>query len=372
MALPHLRWIGTAAGQSPPMFEGTVPDLATIPDAERHVCTGIQGSVGSIQLNRPRALNALTAEMVADIDGALHAWASEPLTAVVISSTNPKAFCAGGDIRAVQENTVAGDHAASARFFSTEYALNLSLARYQTPLVALIDGICMGGGLGVSVHGAFRIVTENASLAMPETTIGFFPDIGASYFLSRLPGGLGAYLGLTGYRLDAADALYTGLATHFIPSTDIDSVPAHLAATPRVPIDECLRRMAPRTLSADSYLAAHRTSIDRCFLAPTIDEIRRRLCTESSTWATETLELLASKSPQSLEVTSALLARGRQHDLGQCLDAELDVALQMTRTADFVEGVRAALVDKDRAPRWSRSQFTGFDACGKSQWVEVN
>jgi len=346
--------------------------VCTVPDAERHVLTAVEGSIGSIRLNRPRALNALTSEMVADIDGALHAWASESLTAVVISSTNPKAFCAGGDIRAVQENTLAGDHAASARFFSTEYALNLYLARYQTPLVALINGICMGGGLGVSVHGAFRVVTETAALAMPETTIGFFPDIGASYFLSRLPGGLGAYIGLTGYRLDAADALYTGLATHFVPSMDIDSVPGFLAASPRAPIDECLRRLAPHTLPADSYLAAHRPGIDRCFSAPTVAEITRRLRAESSTWARQTLEVLETKSPQSLEVTSALLAWGRQHDLGRCLEAELDVALEMTRTADFVEGVRAALVDKDRTPRWSRTQFSGFDAFGKSQWVDVS
>ncbi|WP_138846349.1 enoyl-CoA hydratase/isomerase family protein [Rhodococcus pyridinivorans] len=344
---------------------------ATAQDAGDHVLTGVSGLIGSIQLNRPRALNALTSEMVAAIYGALRSWAPEPLTAVIISSSSPTAFCAGGDIRAVQENTRSGDYAASEWFFSTEYALNLYMARYQTPLVALIDGICMGGGVGVSVHGGFRVVTENAALAMPETTIGFFPDIGASYFLSRLPGGLGAYLGLTGYRLDAADALYTGLATHFVPSTDIESVPDALAGSPQTPIDECLRRLAPQTQPANSYLAAHRTDIDRCFSAPTVEEITRRLRDESSTWASQTLDVLETKSPQSLEVTRALLMWGRQHDLQRCLQAELNVAVEMTRTADFIEGVRATLVDKDRVPRWSASQFSGFDALGKSQWADV-
>ncbi|MBW4818390.1 enoyl-CoA hydratase/isomerase family protein [Rhodococcus qingshengii] len=348
--------------------------VATAPSpdvgADQHVLTAVSGSIGSIRLNRPRALNAITTEMVTAIDSSLRAWATEPLTAVVVSSSSEKAFCAGGDIRAVQENSLAGDFAANERFFATEYALNLHMAGYQIPLVALIDGICMGGGLGLSVHGGFRVVSEKASLAMPETTIGFFPDIGASYFLPRLPGGLGAYIGLTGYRLDAADALYTGLATHFVPSADIDAVPQFLAESPRAPIDESLRRMTPCSLREDSYLAAHRQGIDWCFMAPTVEEILRRLRTHESAWASETAEILEAKSRQSLQVTYALLAWGRQHDLRRCLDTELDVALNVTRTADFIEGVRAALVDKDRTPQWSPSQFAGFDAFGKSQWAD--
>ncbi|MFI1488290.1 enoyl-CoA hydratase/isomerase family protein [Streptomyces sp. NPDC020747] len=188
------------------------------------VLADVHRGVGRILLNRPKALNALTTDMVVAIDGALAGWERTSLSAVVLASTSTKAFCAGGDIRTIREHSLAGDAEASERFFASEYRLNARIAEYPVPVVSLIDGLCMGGGLGLSVHGSFRVVTEGAVLAMPETGIGFFPDVGASYFLPRLPGAIGMYLGLTGHRLDAADALYTGLATHFVPRDGLDAV----------------------------------------------------------------------------------------------------------------------------------------------------
>lgn len=319
------------------------------------VLTEVDRGVGRILLNRPKALNALTAGMVAAIDRALAGWEHVPLSAVVFASTSPKAFCAGGDIRTIREHSLAGDAGASERFFASEYRLNARIAGYPVPVVSLIDGVCMGGGLGLSVHGGFRVVTERAALAMPETGIGFFPDVGASYFLSRLPGAIGMYLGLTGHRLDAADALYTGLATHFVPADGLDAVADALADHPGGPVDVVLNRLAGRSPVAESGLAAVRGDIDWAFGAPTLGEIEKRLHHLDTSWAASALAALESASPQSLETTHALLARGRQRTLRECLDAELALARTTIRTPDFLEGVRAALVDKDRSPAWVRA-----------------
>ncbi|MER7563662.1 enoyl-CoA hydratase/isomerase family protein [Streptomyces sp. NPDC097941] len=321
---------------------------------EAEILADVHRGVGRILLNRPKALNALTTDMIVAIDRVLAGWEHAPLSAVVLASTGPKAFCAGGDIRAIREHSLAGDAGASERFFATEYRLNARIAEYPVPVVSLIDGLCMGGGLGLSVHGGFRVVTERAALAMPETGIGFFPDVGASYFLPRLPGAIGMYLGLTGHRLDAADALYTGLATHFVPTHRIDSVGDALADRPGDPVDVVLNRLAGRSPVAQSRLAEVREDVDRVFGAPTLGEIEKRLRHLDTPWAAATSVALESASPQSLEITHALLARGRQRPLRGCLDAELALGRTVIRTPDFLEGVRAALVDKDRTPRWQR------------------
>ncbi|WP_405534019.1 enoyl-CoA hydratase/isomerase family protein [Streptomyces sp. NBC_00075] len=323
--------------------------------APADVLTEVDRGVGRILLNRPKALNALTTGMVAAIDRALAGWEHAPLSAVVLASTSPKAFCAGGDIRTIREHSLAGDAGASERFFASEYRLNARIAGYPVPVVSLIDGVCMGGGLGLSVHGSFRVVTERAVLAMPETGIGFFPDVGASYFLPRLPGAIGMYLGLTGHRLDAADALYTGLATHFVPADGLDAVADALADRPGDPVDVVLNRLAGRSPVAESGLAAVRGDIDWAFGAPTLGEIEKRLHHLDTSWAASALAALESASPQSLEITHALLARGRQRTLRECLDAELALTRTTIRTPDFLEGVRAALVDKDRSPAWVRA-----------------
>ncbi|MFI5963634.1 enoyl-CoA hydratase/isomerase family protein [Streptomyces asoensis] len=321
-------------------------------NAAGEILADVHRGVGRIFLNRPEALNALTTDMVLATDRVLAEWEHARLSCVVLASTGPKAFCAGGDIRAIREHSLAGDAGAGERFFASEYRLNARIAEYGVPVVSLIDGLCMGGGMGLSVHGGFRVVTERAVLAMPETAIGFFPDVGASYFLPRLPGAIGMYLGLTGHRLDAADALYTGLGTHFVPSHELEAVGDALADHPDEPVDVVLSRLAGRSPVARSRLAAVRGDVDRAFGAPTLGEIEERLGHLGTAWASTALAALESASPHSLDVTHALLARGRQRTLRECLDAELALTRTLIRTPDFLEGVRAALVDKDRTPVW--------------------
>jgi enoyl-CoA hydratase len=268
---------------------------------------------------------------------------------VVVRSTSPKAFCAGGDILAMRAAGLAGDDTAVRTYFSAEYALDALIARYPKPYVALIDGYAMGGGLGVSVHGSARVVTERASLAMPETGIGFFPDIGASYFLPRLPGAFGWYLGLTGARVTGADAVACGLGTHYVPAADLPALEAALTGSDDVP-GAVLDRFA-----APAPPARHADAIARCFSAPDLAALRARLAaqTRARDWADDALALLDAASPRSLAVTFDLLRAGADSTLEECLRRELDLACRTARTADFHEGVRAALVDKDRKPVWS-------------------
>ncbi|KUM68106.1 enoyl-CoA hydratase/isomerase family protein [Streptomyces griseorubiginosus] len=327
--------------------------------AADEILADVHRGVGRILLNRPKALNALTTDMVAAIDRVLAAWEDIPLSAVVLASTSTKAFCAGGDIRTIREHSLTGDAEASERFFASEYRLNARIAEYRVPIVSLIDGLCMGGGLGLSVHGGFRVVTERAVLAMPETGIGFFPDIGASYFLPRLPGATGMYLGLTGHRLDAADALYTGLATHFVPADGLDAVGDALADHPGDPVDVVLNRLAGHSPVAESALAQVRADVDRAFGAPSLGEIDKCLRHIGTPWAQAASAALESASPQSLEITHTLLAQGRQRTLRECLAAELALTRTTIRTPDFLEGVRAAVVDKDRTPRWQGTSLGG-------------
>lgn len=329
---------------------------------EDNVLFSRHGDVGRITLNRPRALNALTLPMIEELHACLDRWVGDPGAVLVLDSASPKAFCAGGDIRAIRQNTLEDRHDDSMAFFAAEYELNARLAEFKTPIVALIDGICMGGGLGLSVHGPFRVLTERALMAMPETAIGFFPDVGASYFLSRLPGALGVYLGVSGYRVDAADALYVGLGTHLVADTAA-VVPA-LQRRRDKSIDEVLRGLAQPTIGAHnkpSGVAVHRDEIAHCFGMPTIGEIWSRLKKSDTPWARHTMDTLAAMSPLSLDVTVAVLTAGKQMSLRQCLDMELQVSNHLVRTPDFVEGVRAMLVDKDRAPQWTGAGAQAFD-----------
>ncbi|MFK4146597.1 enoyl-CoA hydratase/isomerase family protein [Streptomyces sp. NPDC004065] len=317
------------------------------------------GPIGRIILNRPHALNALTLPMIEAIDAALDLWSGQNLRAVTIESSSDRAFCSGGDIRQVRQNTLDGDAEANDRFFATEYEVNRKLGDYPVPVVSLIDGLCMGGGLGLSVHGPFRVVSEKASFAMPETQIGFFPDVGGSYFLPRLPGHIGTYLGLTGSRIGAADALAIGIATHACSHELIGSVP-ELLAEHDGPVDTLLKDLGPATLRG-SALIRHRHRIAHCFAAPELDGpdgIVRRLEGDATPWSRETLAMLRSASPYSLAVTTALLAWGRERSLGACLAMERAAARHVVTTPDFVEGVRAALVDKDRHPRWAQTPAT--------------
>lgn len=315
------------------------------------------------------ALNALTLPMIESLHRCLDEWDRDPGSAVVVQSASEKAFCAGGDIRQIRQNNLDGEHHLAMAFFRSEYELNARLAELETPVVSVIDGICMGGGLGLSVHGAFRVVSQRATMAMPETVIGFFPDVGATYFLPRLPGALGTYLGLTGYRLDAADAVHSGLATH-----RVDEVADVVTALDRRDgaVDEVLRALASDAgPQARGALADRREDIDWCFGAPTIPEIRQRLLGLDSSWGRATLTLLDVASPQSLDVTLAALTAGKQQSLRRCLQMELDIAGHVITTPDFIEGVRAALVDKDRAPKWSDPEANRFDYAAAGLWNRV-
>jgi enoyl-CoA hydratase/carnithine racemase len=316
-----------------------------------------EGRIGRLLLNRPKALNALDLEMIRGLAAALEGWRDRPsVHAVLIEGAGGRAFCAGGDIRAVRDAALAGDNVAIERFFAEEYALNEAIARYPKPYIALIDGVCMGGGIGVSVHGTFRIASEHAIFAMPETGIGLFPDIGASYFLPRLPGELGMYLALTGAQLRGADAVHAGLATHFVRREALADLAAAITRDGPAVIAGYAAPLPPFSL------AAHRALIDACFSAPAVAEIFARLAASEEDFAQATLAVLKTRSPAALLWSFALLRRGAARDLRACLGQELALTRKVTRHPDFLEGVRAMVVDKDRTPHWSAPSIDAVDA----------
>ncbi len=265
---------------------------------------------------------------------------------MVAEATGDRAFCAGGDIRTLRDWVLAGECAPVEAFFAREYALNRAIARFPKPYVALIDGVCMGGGIGLSVHGAVRVVTEHASLAMPETQIGFFPDVGASFVLPRLRGDYGLYLGLTGARVSGPDAVWLGLATHFVPRARARGLADAMAEDGIAPLAGAAE---PPPLVE---LATIRQSV-ALFAAPSLETIFASLDRAGTDWARDTLSTLRAASPFALRETFELVRAGAGRTLEQCQDAELALALRMVRHPDFAEGVRAMVVDKDRNPRWS-------------------
>ncbi len=314
------------------------------------------GRIGHILLERPKALNALDLAMIRAMQAALDAWRDDPgVHAVVIEGAGGRAFCAGGDIRAMRTLAQAGEAAAVETFFREEYALNASIDEYPKPYVALIDGICMGGGIGVSVHGQMRVSTEAGLFAMPETAIAMFPDVGATFMLPRLPGQLGLYLGLTGARMQGADAVHAGIATHFVPQADLPALRADLARDGVAAVAVHARALPPFSL------APHRAAIDRCFGADSVPEILARLEEEGTDWARETLATLRAMSPSAVMWSFAAVRRGAGLSLRDALAAELALTRHVTRHPDFAEGVRAMVVDKDRQPRWSPDRIEAVD-----------
>ncbi|MEU4930530.1 enoyl-CoA hydratase/isomerase family protein [Streptomyces yokosukanensis] len=308
------------------------------------------GRAAHITLNRPRALNALTHTMVRRIDEALTAWEHDPaVETVVITGAGERGLCAGGDIRAVHDDARDGDGTASAAFWRDEYHLNARIARYPKPYVSLMDGIVMGGGVGISAHGSVRIVTERSRVAMPETGIGFVPDVGGTYLLALAPGELGTHLALTGAQIGAADALLCGLADHYVPSAALGAFVDDLAELP-VP-DVLAWHVQP---PPQGELSDQREWIDSCYAAGTVEEIAHRLFAHGGPEAKEAAETLMAKSPTALKVTLAALRRARRlGPLERVLDQEYRVSCAALRTPDLVEGVRAQIIDKDRDPHWS-------------------
>ncbi|MFB7468776.1 enoyl-CoA hydratase/isomerase family protein [Streptomyces sp. NPDC056224] len=309
----------------------------------------IEGGTGVVTLNRPKALNALTHPMVLRIDEALTGWAQDPAVhQVLIRGAGERGLCAGGDIRAIHDDAKAGN-TASADFWRDEYRLNARIARYPKPYIALMDGIVMGGGVGVSAHGSVRVVTERSRVAMPETGIGFVPDVGGTWLLGRAPGRLGIHLALTGAAVGAADALLCGLADHFVPAARLTDLTAGLAAAPA---PEVLPRYAAAPPPGD--LPDRRAWIDHCYAADTVEEIVDRLLGQGEPAAKEAAETILAKSPTALKVTLAAVRRAAALDsLERVLVQEFRVSCNALSAPDLVEGIRAQVVDKDRRPRWS-------------------
>ena len=314
-----------------------------------------QGALGIVCLDRPRALNALTRPMVQAMSLQLVAWAEDPtVAAVLVKAVAGKAFCAGGDIRAVTDQAKRDGVDAALGFFHDEYRLNWRIHHYPKPYVALLDGITMGGGVGISVHGAYRVVTAATMLAMPETAIGFFPDVGGTRFLSRCPGATGTYLGLTGARLGAADCLYVGAGTHLVGQERLQGLEAAMAAVSVGNAAEEVRTILASFAepTSEAPLAAVREAVDRCFAAEDVPGVVERLRDEGSAWAEEQLALLARMSPLSVHVTHRQVRLGHSLDMSGTMRLEYHLVRRFLEASDFYEGVRALLVDKDRQPRW--------------------
>lgn len=325
-----------------------------------------EGVIVRITLNRPHVLNALSLGMLDFLSRLMVPVGDAPdVHALIVEGAGDRAFSAGGDVRAVWEARRNGFDALKDRLYRVEYTLNWRVHRFGKPYVALMDGITMGGGCGISVHGSHRVVTERTILAMPETGLGFFPDVGASWFLPRCPGRLGYYLGLTGASVAAADAIYCGLADAYVPSVELPALVAALAdgADP----DTALARFAADP--GPPPLAAARPVIDRCFAAATAQGILDALAHEPGTFAGETLARLRTLPPFSLAVTLKALHAGAEMGIDDCLTQDFRACLYfMGGAGDFFEGVRATFIDKDGAPKWRHASLAevnpaDVDAC---------
>lgn len=315
-----------------------------------------RGCAGLLTLNRPDALNALTHNMVNALQKKLDEWREDDDVAhVVVRGAGDKAFCAGGDIRHIYDMGKAGDPRQIA-FFGDEYRLNAAVKHYPKPYVALIDGIDMGGGVGVSVHGSHRVASERIKFAMPEVGIGFFPDVGGTYFLPRLPGETGLYCGLTGYRMDQADALWSGVATHAAGSDRFDAIVDALASADDV--DTTLARFAVDP--GPSKMAGDAAAIDRFFTGESLAIILKQLDSatgEDVDWARKTAGTIRRKSPTSVQIAFHQLRRGAKLDFDDCMKLEYRIVSHVLRGHDFYEGIRATIIDKDNVPRWDPPEF---------------
>ncbi len=324
---------------------------------EPPVLTAVEGRVGRLTLNRPAALHALTEEMCRLMIEALMAWADDPdVDAVMLDHSGGRGFCAGGDIRMIAESG-ASDASQAKRFFHTEYRLNHLLFVYPKPVVAFMDGIVMGGGVGISDPARIRIATERTTYAMPETGIGLFPDVGGGWFLPRMPGEAGIWLALTGARMKAAECLSLGIATHYVESAKLDALKAEIIA------DSDAVFGAPELFAADAGPARiddNMAKIDRLFGFNSMEEIVEALERDGSDWSQKELATLRTKSPQSMKVSL------RQMRLGAAMDdfqdemvMEYRLGGRVVQSHDFQEGVRAVIVDKDNAPKWSPADLAG-------------
>jgi enoyl-CoA hydratase len=317
-----------------------------------------QGAVGLITLNRPKALNALTHGMCVHMKAKLEDWKSDAEVAcVVVRGCGDRAFCAGGDIRSLYESGKAGTPYART-FYRDEYRLDATIKHYPKPYLALIGGVVMGGGVGISVHGPYRVADETTTFAMPETGIGLFPDVGGSYFLPRCPGELGMYLALTGSRLGTGDALYAGVATHFVPRDLHRELIGRLAKGERP--DAAVGVLAQA--QSPGSLPERRGVIDRIFCMSSVEAILDALDAEASDWAHEKSATIRTKSPTSTKLTFRQLREGRRLEFDDCMQMEFRMVNRVIEGHDFYEGVRATIMDKDNAPKWRPSELSAVSS----------
>ena len=305
-----------------------------------------RGRLGVVTLNRPRAVNALTAGMASAMLEQLTLWADDDaVAAVLVRGAGDRGLCAGGDIVAIYRDMLDGGDA-TADFWAEEYRLNALISGYPKPYVAFMDGLVLGGGVGISAHGSVRIVTERTRMGMPETTIGFVPDVGGTLLLSRSPGESGTHAALTGAHLSGADALFLGLADHFVPSASLAELEVALEAEP---VDAAVARFVEEAPS--SVLAAQQEWIDACYSSDDAEEIVRRLRTAGGE-AADAADTIEGKSPTAVKVALASLRRVKDLSLEEALEQEYRVGLRFLAGPDFREGIRAQVVDKDRDPHW--------------------
>ena len=322
--------------------------------SEPEVILGVDRGVATITLNRPRAINALSHAMVRTIDAALIDWAADPAVRVVLITGNgERGLCAGGDIVAIHDDAKAKAGAnwptgsATAQFWRDEYTMNARIHRYPKPVVAIMHGAVMGGGVGISAHASVRVVTDTAKVAMPEVGIGFVPDVGGTYLLARTPGELGTHLALTTARMSAGDAIAAGFADHYVPTADLE---AFVEAVHTGTVDTALALASP---APDSALAAQRTWIDDAYTGDDAAEIVARLRRSGVDEAVAAADAIESKSPTSVVVTLRSLRRAAAaSSLDEVLDEEYRVSVASLDSPDLVEGIRAQVVDKDRQPSW--------------------
>jgi enoyl-CoA hydratase len=315
-----------------------------------------RGSAGIVTLNRPKALNAITHEMVRALAVKLDAWAHDPdVTRVIVTASGERAFSAGGDIRALYDLITAGRQQEALGFFREEYTLNTAIKRYPKPYLSLIDGIVMGGGVGISIHGSHRVAGEKYAFAMPEVGIGFFPDVGATYALPRLAGEIGTYCALTGERLKASDAVLSGAATHHVKSHRFPALLDALCGSD--PVNAVLADFMESV--GPGEIMPRRRTIDRTFSWDNVEAILTALdreaqtITDQSEWSARTAQTIRAKSPTSLKLALAQMRYGRTHSFEACMAAEFRIVSRVVYGPDMPEGVRAVIVDKDNAPRWS-------------------
>ena len=325
-----------------------------------------RGTAGLVTLNRPQALNAVTLGMVRAFTRRLRQWRDDPaITRVVLTAAGGRAFSAGGDIRALYDAGTGGRHDEMLAFYGEEYALNTMIKHYPKPYVALIDGIVMGGGVGLSIHGSHRVAGDRYLFAMPEVGIGFFPDVGATWFLPRMPGRLGAYCALTGERLNAADGLAASLATHRVSSARFAELRDALCG--EVSVDALLAAFAEPT--GEAVVARRRETIDRLFQGEGIEDILSALDMAAvaggpnAQFAEATAAAVRGKSPTSLKLALAQIHAGKALTFGACMQTEFRIVSRIIHGHDFYEGVRAVIVDKDNSPRWRPAALRDVTRC---------